>query len=38
MKALHEDVLHTRGEQAGLDEDVGKLNERVEKLESQSTC
>ena len=37
MRALHEDVLHTRGEHAGLDEDVGKLNDRVEKLESQST-
>jgi septal ring factor EnvC (AmiA/AmiB activator) len=37
MRTLHEDVLHTRGEQVGLDEDVRKLNERVEKLESQST-
>ena len=37
MRALHEDVLHTRSDQAGLDEDVGKLTERVEKLESQST-
>jgi septal ring factor EnvC (AmiA/AmiB activator) len=37
MRALHEDVLQTRGEQVGLDDDIGKLNERVEKLESQST-
>jgi chromosome segregation ATPase len=37
MRALHEDVVRTRGEQVGMDDDIGKLNERVEKLESQST-
>jgi septal ring factor EnvC (AmiA/AmiB activator) len=37
MRAMHEDILRTRVEQAGLDDDIGKLNERVEKLESQST-
>ena len=37
MRALHEDILQTRGAQVGLDDDIGKLNERVEKLESQST-
>jgi chromosome segregation ATPase len=37
MRAMHEDVLQTRGEQVGLDDDIGKLNERVEKLESQSS-
>lgn len=37
MRALHEDILRTRSEQAGMDDDIGKLNERVEKLESQST-
>ena len=36
MRALHEDVLQTRGTQVGLDDDFRKLNERVEKLESQS--
>jgi chromosome segregation ATPase len=36
MRTMHEDVLQTRGEQVGLDDDLGKLNERVEKLESQS--
>ena len=37
MKALHEDVLRTRAEQADLDDDPLKLDERVEKLESPST-
>ena len=37
MRALHEDILQTRGEQVGMDVDIGKLNERVEKLESQNT-
>jgi len=36
MRSMHEDVLQMRGEQVGLDDDLGKLNERVEKLESQS--
>ena len=37
MKSWHEDVLRTRAEQAELDDDIEKLDERVEKLESQST-
>lgn len=37
MRTLHEDVLQTRGEQVGMDDDIRKLTERVEKLESQST-
>lgn len=37
MKFLHEDVLHTRAEHADLEGDVVKLDERVEKLESQRT-
>jgi chromosome segregation ATPase len=36
MKSLHEDVLSTRAEQTGLEDDFEKLDERVEKLESQS--
>jgi len=36
MRTMHEDILQTRGEQVGLDDDLGKLTERVEKLESQS--
>ena len=37
MRTMHEDVLQTRGEQVELDEDIVKLTERVEKLESKST-
>jgi chromosome segregation ATPase len=36
MKSLHEDALSTRAEHAGLEDDFEKLDERVEKLESQS--
>lgn len=37
MKFLHEDVLRTRAENAEVEGDVVKLDERIEKLESQRT-
>jgi chromosome segregation ATPase len=37
MKSLPEDVLSTRAEQTELEDDFEKLDERVEKLESEST-
>jgi uncharacterized coiled-coil protein SlyX len=37
MKELSEDVPRTRAQNAELDDDIGKLTERVEKLESKST-
>jgi septal ring factor EnvC (AmiA/AmiB activator) len=37
MKFLHDDVLRTRAEHEELEDDLVKLDERVEKLESQRT-
>ena len=37
MKESHADVLRTRAEHSELEDDVVKLDERVEKLESQPT-